>query len=253
MTNLVKRNENGKPVTTSLLVAEKFEKRHSDVIRSIERSISTDAKLRSFYVPTNYTDEKGEDRPMYIMNRDGFSLLAMGFTGEKALKFKLEFIDAFNTMEKMLQSDEFILLRSREILEQKINVLEAKSEAQEKLIKEIAPKAEYYDKTLASSDTITTTQIAKELGLSAITLNRKLHDLDIQYKVNGQWVLYSKYQNKGYTKPYTYTEIIDEESRTFISTVWTQKGRRFIHEILEKTDSKKIISFQSININPEMN
>lgn len=103
--NLVKRNENGKPVTNSLLVAEKFEKRHSDVVRSIENMLEkANAKLRSLFVLDSYIDEQGKLRPLYYMNRDGFSLLAMGFTGEKALNFKLEFIEAFNQLEQRATS-----------------------------------------------------------------------------------------------------------------------------------------------------
>ena len=94
---------NDQAVTNSLLVAEKFQKRHSDVIRSIESQISTNAKLRSLFVSTIYVDAKGEERPMYIMNRDGFSLLVMGFTGKDALNFKLEFIEAFNEMERRVK------------------------------------------------------------------------------------------------------------------------------------------------------
>lgn len=93
----------GQAVTTSLLVAGKFKKRHADAIRSIESLILANEKLRSLYVPGSYIDEQGKPRPMYIMNRDGFSLLVMGFTGRKALEFKLEYIEAFNAMESALK------------------------------------------------------------------------------------------------------------------------------------------------------
>lgn len=108
MENLVFKGENGQALTNSLLVAEKFEKRHSDVTRSIKIILkkgreSTNAKLRSSFVLSSYIDNKGEERPMYIMNRDGFSVLAMGFTGNKAIDFRVEFISAFNDMENKLK------------------------------------------------------------------------------------------------------------------------------------------------------
>lgn len=78
-------NQNGAALTNSLLVAEKFGKRHADVIRSIDNMIVADAKLRSLFISATYDDEQGKPRVMYIMNRDGFTLLAMGFTGKKAL------------------------------------------------------------------------------------------------------------------------------------------------------------------------
>lgn len=105
MTDLVFKGQNGQVLTNSLLVAEKFGKRHADVVGAIENSLtegseSTDAKLRSSFVSSSYIDNKGEERPMYIMDRDGFSVMAMGFTGDKAMDFKVEFISAFNAMEK---------------------------------------------------------------------------------------------------------------------------------------------------------
>lgn len=234
MEELVKRNENGQAITSSLLVAQKFEKQHKHVIDSIRELLSTaeNSALLSMFLESSYIAQNWKENPMFIMNRDGFNLLTMGFTGAKALNYKLEFIEAFNKMEAMLTSDEYILMRSRQILEQKVSMLEARTEAQTKIIQEQAPKAEYYDNTLASKDAMTTTQIAKELGMSAITLNKRLKDLGVQYKVNDQWVLYAKYQDKGYTKTSTYTEIINGESKTYVSTVWTQKGREFIHSLI---------------------
>lgn len=234
MEELVKRNENGQAITSSLLVAQKFEKEHRNVIQSIRELLNSaeNSALLSMFVESSYIAQNGKENPMFIMNRDGFNLLTMGFTGTKALNYKLEFIEAFNKMEAMLTSDEYILMRSRQILEQKVSMLEARTEAQTKIIQEQAPKAEYYDNTLMSKDAMTTTQIAKELGMSAITLNKRLKDLGVQYKVNDQWVLYAKYQDKGYTKTSTYTEIINGESKTYVSTVWTQKGREFIHSLI---------------------
>lgn len=108
MTDLVFKGQNGQVLTNSLLVAEKFGKRHADVVRAIENSLTkgselTNAKLRSSFVLSSYIDNKGEERPMYIMDRDGFSVIAMGFTGDKAMDFKVEFISAFNAMEKKLK------------------------------------------------------------------------------------------------------------------------------------------------------
>lgn len=103
--------ENNQPVTDSRTVADKFEKRHDHVVRDIETiikqmaSVSQSPKLGSaMFVKTTYQAENGgRNYPMYLMNRDGFSLLAMGFTGKKALQFKLKFIDEFNKMEAKLK------------------------------------------------------------------------------------------------------------------------------------------------------
>lgn len=94
--------QNNQVVTTSLVVSQIFDKRHSDVLRQIQKMILANAKVRRLFVSSNYIDEQGKDRVMFVMNRDGFCLLAMGFTGTKALEFKLAYINAFNEMEKRL-------------------------------------------------------------------------------------------------------------------------------------------------------
>lgn len=92
--------QNREAVTTSLKVAFIFGKRHDNVVTSIRKLINeiSDRGLLKFK-DTSYLDEQGKPQPLFEMGRDGFSLLAMGFTGKKALKFKLNYIDAFNKME----------------------------------------------------------------------------------------------------------------------------------------------------------
>lgn len=95
-------------------------------------------------------------------------------------------------------------------------------------------KADYVDTVLTSENTWTTTVIAKELGMSATTLNKRLQMLDVQYKTgDGVWVLKSKFQNRGYTTTRTHV-FVDSSGNTMsnIITVWTEKGRAFIHWFL---------------------
>lgn len=95
--------KNQQAVTTSLQIAQKFGKRHDNVVQSINNQILANLKLRGLYKSATYKDEQGKQRPMYLMNRDGFTLLVMGFTGKDALDFKLDYINAFNAMEKQLR------------------------------------------------------------------------------------------------------------------------------------------------------
>lgn len=90
-------------VTTSLQVAKNFEKLHKNVLRDIDALKRDVLNFEQMFVESTELDSYGRDRRIYYMNRDGFSLLAMGFTGKKALQFKLKYIDAFNRMEKQLQ------------------------------------------------------------------------------------------------------------------------------------------------------
>ena len=105
MKDLVFRGQNDQVITTSLLVAETFEKEHRNVLKSIRKLMSaTNVAVAQMFDETTYVNEQGKEQPMFFMNRDGFTLLAMGFSGEKALKFKVDYINAFNKMEAELKS-----------------------------------------------------------------------------------------------------------------------------------------------------
>ncbi|HAX1073219.1 TPA: Rha family transcriptional regulator, partial [Enterococcus faecium] len=106
--------KNKEAVTTSLQVADSFEKKHKHVleaIESIKRSVENSANVEDgsnfgqMFVEGNEPDSYGRSRRVYFMNRDGFSLLAMGFTGSKAINFKLKFIEAFNEMEDVIRKN----------------------------------------------------------------------------------------------------------------------------------------------------
>ena len=90
-------------VTTSLKVAESFSKAHRNVLASIKKLTAENSAVKNMFAESNYVNKRGQEQPMYYMNRDGFTVLAMGFTGEAALQFKLMYIDAFNKMENALK------------------------------------------------------------------------------------------------------------------------------------------------------
>ncbi|EAI9446728.1 hypothetical protein C2679_03250 [Campylobacter jejuni] len=92
--------------TTSLSVAEVFNKNHKNIIRKINEFPKDDFTKLNFEL-SKYIDSTGRILPCYKITRDGFSLLVMGFTGEKAYKWKIEFIKAFNEMEKRLRNIEY--------------------------------------------------------------------------------------------------------------------------------------------------
>lgn len=105
MEELVYLSKRDEAVCSSLQVAEKFGKRHADVIRAINNLLENDSTqncVRCFN-KASYTDAKGEKRPMYVMNRDGFTFLVMGFTGNKANEWKWQYIKAFNKMEEFIK------------------------------------------------------------------------------------------------------------------------------------------------------
>ena len=95
--------KNDEAVTTSLQVAEVFHKRHDTVLRSIENLVSESENTKLWFHRSTYkTEGNNKSYPMYYMNRDGFSLLVMGFTGKKALDWKIKYIEAFKQMESYI-------------------------------------------------------------------------------------------------------------------------------------------------------
>ena len=91
-------SENGQVVVSSREVAEHFGKEHKNVIQSIENLAAENSATKSMFYETTF-ENRGKQYPMYLMNRDGFSLLTFGFTGKEALEWKLKYIDAFNQAE----------------------------------------------------------------------------------------------------------------------------------------------------------
>lgn len=241
MDALVLTNRTGKDITTSLIIADVFGKRHDNVLSDIKNlSCSEQFRLLNFQ-ESIYINGQGREMPMHEITKDGFSFLVMGYNGEKASFFKEKFINQFNKHEAMLRDDDYIVARSQEILGRRLKTLEQQLhqkdeqlQLQESVIKQAAPKVEYYNEVLQSDSLIATTVIAKDLGMSAESLNEKLRQLGVQYKVNRTWVLSHKYQSMGYTgtKTTVYKDSNGNE-KTSVHTYWTEKGRVFIHSLLK--------------------
>ena len=165
------------------------------------------------------------------MNRDGFSLIVMGFTGKKALDWKLKYIDAFNKMEEELkrQSSKVLPTTYKEALLQLLEQVE-KNEKLEEERKVLLPKADYHDEVLNKDGLITTTVVAKDLGLrSAAKLNQVMFLNKIIYKSkSGTWCPYADYEwliVDGYADYKSYNE-----EKAVPCLKWTEKGRKWIVE-----------------------
>lgn len=115
----------------------------------------------------------------------------------------------------------------------------------EQRVNELQPKAEYYDRILNNKGLVTVSTIAKNYGLSAVSFNKLLHELGIQFNQSGTWLLYSKFQDKGYThiEPFDYE---DKNGNQQVKTrmKWTQKGHIFLYETLKKNNYLPMIERQ---------
>lgn len=253
--NLV-TNENGKAMTTSLKIAEVFEKRPSEVNRKIEEKISLFGECN--FARTSYVDVQGKERPMYLLDRDFTTFLIMGFTGSKADEFKMKYIEAFNKMEETIKNslvpDERTLsvmavMNAADDISRVVALKNFEDCVKKPLlatIEEQKPKCEYHDTVLNKPDLITTTVIAKDLGLkSAQKLNDILHHNGIIYKRNDTWCPYAEYEwliQERYCDFQSY-----DKEHAAQSLKWTEKGRKWIVENIErwKNNFTKVISVSS--------
>lgn len=133
-----------------------------------------------------------------------------------------------DTLEKALTSPDFLIQLATQLKEEQEarKALEA-----EKAV--LLPKASYCDVILHSPGLLSVTQIAKDYGESAVWLNKILAEEKVQYKHRKEWILYSKYADKGYATSQTGTHPTSEGIGSHLHTYWTQKGRQFIYELLK--------------------
>ena len=137
----------GQITATSLQVAEHFGKRHPDVLRAIRKLEVSEEFSRCNFAPRDYFDERGKVQPMYDISRDGFAMLAMGFTGKEAVRWKEAYISTFNAMEAklralyvspLLSQNEF---RSGIKLQTKLKLMEQSRTTMHALVHETNPHA----------------------------------------------------------------------------------------------------------------
>lgn len=184
MAELVFQNSNGNDVTTSLLVAEVFGKEHSKVVRDIESlSCSASFNAANFGVIT-YIDSRNREQTAYEMTKDGFSFLVMDYTGAKAGEFKEKFINEFNRREALLKDDDYILMRSQQILQKRVEIAEQKIRQLEEKNAKLKPKADFAEAAFKAEGKVDIVQAAKilNLGFGRNTLFKKLKEVGVFFK-----------------------------------------------------------------------
>ncbi|OFM57884.1 phage antirepressor [Staphylococcus hominis] len=188
----------------------------------------------------------GGTQKMTIINESGLYSLIFSSKLESAKRFKRwvtsEVLPAIrkhglyatdHVIEQTIQNPDYIINVLTEFKKEREGRLVA-----EQQVNELKPKATYYDLVLQNKSLLSVSKIAKDYGMSARSLNKLLHSLGVQYKQGDIWLLYAKYQDKGYTHTSTYA--LDEE-HSKVTTKWTQKGRLFIYELLKEHDILPVI------------
>lgn len=181
----------------------------------------------------------------YLLKIEAAKHLCMMSRTEKGKEVRQYFID----LEKEWNTPEQVMARALKVADKTIAKLQGDNQKlieevnmKNQVIGELRPKADYTDKILKNPGLVTITQIAKDYGMSAIEMNKILHELGIQFRQSGQWLLYSKYHRLGYTHSET-VDITRADGRPDVkmNTKWTQKGRLFLYNKLKEAEIIPVI------------
>ncbi len=239
-----------KETMTSLEIAEVTGKRHSDVMRAIRNMESSWTKIcgRKFALTSQLVNmpnggKRGE--PCFELNKTECLYIATKFNDEARAKLvlrweQLEKEKRNNGLSVPKSFSQALYLAAQQ--QEQIERLQITNNEQTKQINDLTntvtdlqSKTDYLNVILSSKSTVTITQIAQDYGMSAKKMNISLYDIGIQHKVNDQWILYSKYLDKGYVTSST-IDIKRNDGTIFtkLNTRWTQKGRLFLYQTLKK-------------------
>lgn len=201
-----------------------------------------DSEDKEILKSQNATLENIPNRGVTVVNESGLYSLVLSSKLPSAKKFKRWVTSEVLPALRKTGQYQVKELSGQELMAKALIEAQSVLAAKDKVIEEMKPKADYYDQILQSKSLVLISQIAKDYGLGAPTMNKKLHELGVQYKQGGQWLLYSKYQNKGYTHSRTINITrSDGRSDVRMQTEWTQKGRLFLYELLRKNGILPII------------
>lgn len=223
-----------------------------------------DLKLGNFEQPTfealEYSKQAvANSENIYLLSERGYAKLLKIMDDDLAWEKYDQLVDGYFSMREQLKPDSYMISDpierakvwiKEETERQKLRLENAQDR---QIIAELQPKASYYDVVLQSKALVQVSKIAKDYGMSAVTFNRLLHELGVQYKMGDTWLLYQEFAEQGYTSSKTFP--IDRESGpdVIMHTYWTQKGRLFLYEILKtKKGVLPLIERENDSSKPEL-
>lgn len=176
MEQIIKVNvyvDNDKMVTDSRNIADVFNKRHDNVLRDIENLKKDVLNFEEMFFKDEKPDVYGRNQKIYYMNRDGFTLLAMGFTGKDAVQWKLKYIEAFNALEKAWNTPEQVMARALKIADKQISDLKAVNQVLLEDNQRMKPKEIFADAVSASDTSILVRELAKLIAQNGVDMGEK--------------------------------------------------------------------------------
>ena len=219
-------NEQGEPMFCLKDVCDVLELRTQKVVQRLEDDVLSKYPI---------VDTLGRTQQATFVNEDGLYDTILESRKPQAKLFR-KWVTS-EVLPSIRKQGGYMVARpeetDEEILARALQIMQAAVLRRDEEIARLKPRAEYADHVLDSITCITTTQLAKELGMTAQELNRRLCELHVQYWQSGQYMLYAEYARQGFAKSRTRTHtVVDGTVLTEVYLVWTERGRDFIHRLL---------------------
>lgn len=201
-------------------------KRHGNLVRDIDKyvnDIDQNSKLSSdnFFISSTYQSGTGKNYKCYLLTKQGCEFVANKMTGKKGNQFTAQYVSLFNSMKNTIENSPQAILDK---LHKDWGIPTTLSGAlqlaanQQKQLEEQKTKVDYYDSQMHNPGLMTTTEIAKDFGMSAVKLNKYLAKKKVIYRQGGHWVFYQAYSAKGYGQ-YEVFPFNKKDSKVFIITL----------------------------------
>ena len=226
--------ENNEVVVSSRQVAEHFGKQHKDVLESIRNILAAENSATRFFTESSYLN-RGKQYVCYLMNRDGFSILVMGFTGKEALEWKIKYINAFNEMEKQLASKNTLALPDFSNPAEAARAWANEYEAKQKALAENAimkPKADFYDTVVSTESLLSMGDTAKLINKKGVGRNNLYKILKARKILMADNIPYQQYIERGYFKVVENYYMAGDNKVITKTTYVKQKGVDYIRKLL---------------------
>ena len=221
-------NEQGEPMFCAKDVAEALG--YKNTRDSLKRHVDDDDVVKHDTI-----DRLGRTQQAIFVNESGLYALILSSKLDSAKRFK-KWVTG-EVLPAIRKQGGYMLARKgeseKEIMKRALQIVQATLARRDEQIARLQPRADYADHVLDSITCITTTQLAKELDMTAQQLNRRLCEMHIQYWQSGQYMLYADYDRQGFAKGRTRTHTVKDGivlTETYL--VWTERGREFIHRLL---------------------
>ena len=243
MNELIPINYDGEQPTVSARELHKFleiSKRFSAWFETNSQGFIENEDYTSVLTGTEVQNNGGvqirelQDYSLSVDMAKHICLMSRTEKGKECRQYLIDLEKAWNTPEQVFARALKMADQTIAKLKGSVETLTAEVSVKNQIIGELKPKADYYDEILKNPGLVTITQIAKDYGMSGKKMNDILHDLGIQYKQSGQWLLYDKYSKNGYTHSET-VDIVRSDGRRDVkmNTKWKQKGRIFLYNMLK--------------------